>query len=750
MYHLRNACSQFRCSFLVGAILLTTTIVNAQDKKITFDQHVKPIFQQRCAACHNGSRQSGGLDVTNYTNLMQGGGSGQSIEPGDASSSYLYLLVTHEESPKMPPDGTKIPDSNLSTIAAWIDGGALENSGSIARSKPRIATSTTINVGVRPEQVAYPARMSLRPHHHAKSRGAITALATSPWAPITAVGATKQILLFDNRDAKFLGALPFQTGRANVLTFSRNGDLLLAAGGRHGLSGKVFVWDTNSTELAIELGEEVDTILAADISADHRLIAAGGPQKILRVYSSQSRELTYEIKKHTEWITALSFSPDGVLLASGDRNGGLHIWEADTGNEYLTLGGHGRAITDFSWRGDANVLASTSDDGTIKLWEMEQGRQIKSWSAHKNGSNSVHFNRKGELVSVGRDTEVKLWKQDGKLIRQFKGLGEFGIRARYCDESDRLIATDFAGFVHQFDSASGKRIGELPTSPERLESQLNKSRSQHAKLSSELVNLETKSTDNSRQLQLLQQQLAVKTANRDSTSEQIKKLQSDQSDTSQKLQSVSTARVNWQAQLENANKSLPAVIHASASALAAAEQIPADKELREIAERLKEKEASIKSQIEKLDEQITQSIAEYDSLDSNLFDIQSQIESQSAGLAQSNESIQKLNEKIVPHANQKTELEQKLDRLRKQVSAAETEVKFWENEIEFDVQLVKQKAALQACREQISNRQSELDAAKQALADAQSAYDAKRTKLTQTKQQLENQKARLEKLRSRN
>jgi mono/diheme cytochrome c family protein len=52
------------------------------EEKITFDDHIQPIFRQKCASCHNPDRKSSGLDLTSYTNLMQGGSSGDVIDPG--------------------------------------------------------------------------------------------------------------------------------------------------------------------------------------------------------------------------------------------------------------------------------------------------------------------------------------------------------------------------------------------------------------------------------------------------------------------------------------------------------------------------------------------------------------------------------------------------------------------------------------------------------------------------------------------
>ena len=107
------------------------TTARAQDA-VTFDDNVLPVLRQRCGSCHNPDKKAGGLDVTTYTGLMAGGGSGGSIEPGDAGASYLYKLVTQEDEPKMPPDSPPIPEEERAVLKRWIDGGVLENKGSKA------------------------------------------------------------------------------------------------------------------------------------------------------------------------------------------------------------------------------------------------------------------------------------------------------------------------------------------------------------------------------------------------------------------------------------------------------------------------------------------------------------------------------------------------------------------------------------------------------------------------------------------
>ena len=738
-------------SWIAASLVLLCILVsssNAQDK-VTFDDHIKPIFLQRCGTCHNGSKKSGGLDLTNYTNLMQGGSSGESLEAGDAGSSYLYLLVTHEETPVMPPDGTKIPDAQIAKIETWINAGALENRGSVAKNKKKISAGAAINVGVRPAHVAFPWRMSLQPHFQPGNGGVITAMAISPWAPIAALGGARQILLYDNTNLQFLGALPFDDGRANVLKFSLNGQLLLAAGGRQGLLGRLKIWDVETTELITEFGEEIDTILAADISADHYLVAFGGPQRMLRVYAVDTEKLVYEIKKHTDWVTAISFSPDGVLLASGDRNGGVHVWEAETGNEYLTLAGHGSRVTGISWRGDANVLATCSDDGTIKLWEMERGAQIKSWTAHGRGVNSVDFNRDGQLVSAGRDANAKLWDQAGKLVRQFGGLSEFGVALQFCNESKRVVVADFEGIVRVFNALDGKELGQFPTVRKTLEQELQQTNSELAVIVEQSKPVEAQLAKVGKRLQTLQEQLEHVIANRNSTTQTLQTLQIKVDQTNEALVSERKSQEIWQAELSESEESLPTLAQAAQSARDAADKLPSDAELEELATKMRQKYDSIKVRIESLGNQLNQSLANEESLTSLLSVTRSKIDNQSGALAESNESIQSLNAEIEPVSKQKSDLDSELGNLNRQIEVLQNQVKFWKSEIDFDTMLAAKQAELQAAEQLVNEKEVTLHKAQLVLDQAQADHDAKLSDRDQSLGEVQEREAELKNLRSR-
>ena len=123
-------------TFVLFCALTAGTSLWAQAKgKITYDDHILPLFREKCLGCHNQDDAKGGLSLSSYAAMMEGGSSGKILEPGDAEGSRLYLLVTHKEKPIMPPRSEKLPAASLKLIESWLVGGALENKSSKAKIK---------------------------------------------------------------------------------------------------------------------------------------------------------------------------------------------------------------------------------------------------------------------------------------------------------------------------------------------------------------------------------------------------------------------------------------------------------------------------------------------------------------------------------------------------------------------------------------------------------------------------------------
>lgn len=465
-----------RSRLLIPSLLLAITVPAAAQDKVTYQDHVLPIFRNACLNCHNPDKKKAGLDLSSYSGAMTGSENGKVIEPGDNEGSQLYRLVARTEEPFMPPKGDKLPDKDLELIKKWINGGVLENSGSqaVASNKPKVDLKVATSTSGKPDgPPPMPGTLVLEPAVKAQRAGQLLSLAASPWAPLVALGGQKQVLLYSTETCELLGVLPFPEGTPHVLKFSRSGKLLLAGGGIDAKIGRVVLFDVTTGNRVTELGDEFDVVLAADISPDQTHVVIGGPGKVVKVLSTASGATVKSIKKHTDWVTALAYSPDGVLFASGDRNGGLFVWEGATGGAFYTLNGHKSAITAVSFRGDSNVLASASEDGTVKLWDMASGNEVKSWNAHGGGVRSVHFTHDGRLATSGRDRLVRLWKPDGAGIRQLDpAFDDIALQAAFDHDGKRAVGGDWTGKVRVWTVEDGKPVGELTSNPPTLAERL--------------------------------------------------------------------------------------------------------------------------------------------------------------------------------------------------------------------------------------------------------------------------------------
>lgn len=112
---------RFGICFAVAWWTLSFVRVDASDK--SFGKRVAAILSERCAACHNPNKRSGGLDVTSREALLKGGDGGPAIVPRRAEESGLLDMVGGAE-PEMPKNAKPLSAHERTALRDWIQGGA--------------------------------------------------------------------------------------------------------------------------------------------------------------------------------------------------------------------------------------------------------------------------------------------------------------------------------------------------------------------------------------------------------------------------------------------------------------------------------------------------------------------------------------------------------------------------------------------------------------------------------------------------
>ena len=455
-----------RLALALGLLAVLGVPVQGADK-VTYQDHVLPILRNKCLKCHNPDKQKADLNMSTFQSLLKGSGNGSIVEGGDPDNSLMFKVVNHLEEPTMPPND-KLPDAELALIGKWISGGLLENSGSkaIASNKPKVEMTVSSEFMGKPEgPPPMPVEaFALDPYVRTERTSVSTALAVSPWSPLVAIGGQHQVLLYNTDTLRLEGVVPYPEGYPFDVKFSANGKLLIIGGGRSANMGQSVVWDITTGARILSVGEDYDSVQATDLSPDQQFIAHGGPDRLVRIFSTSSGALMHKIKKHTEWVTAVRFSPNGRYVATGDRNGGVEVWETQPGSPICTLNGHKDRITGIEWA-NTNILVTVSEDGNAKFWNTDEVREIKNWGAHGGGALSLARTQDGFLVTCGRDRKAVLWDANGGKKKEFTFPGDLPSRAVPSHDAKRVIGTDWVGNVYVWNAEDGKEVGQLSLNP---------------------------------------------------------------------------------------------------------------------------------------------------------------------------------------------------------------------------------------------------------------------------------------------
>lgn len=99
-----------------------------QTPRISFEKHIKPIFEQNCISCHNEKKHKGGVDMSTESDALTSGENGPSIVPFDLKHSlgYTSIILPADDDNIMPPkkSGPPLKKDEIQMVKAWIEQGA--------------------------------------------------------------------------------------------------------------------------------------------------------------------------------------------------------------------------------------------------------------------------------------------------------------------------------------------------------------------------------------------------------------------------------------------------------------------------------------------------------------------------------------------------------------------------------------------------------------------------------------------------
>ncbi len=382
--------------WVLGLVLVLIAATASGADVPDFNSQVLPVFRKYCNGCHNAKEAEGGLVLEDFARAMKGGETGSTIVASKSGDSRLWKLVTAQDESRMPPKDQKAPGpEELAILKAWIDGGAKPPTGGLA------ATGlVTPKIGLR-----------------GTAREPVTALAAAPNGRWIARARPHSVEILNAADQMVVRSLVGHTGQINDVSFSLDSQWLVVAAGETGLSGEATLWKTDDWSRGPVFQGHRDSIYAARISPDAKLLATASYDRDVLIWDVSSAKIVQTMAGHNDAVYGLSFSPSGKLLAtaSGDRT--VKLWDVASGQRLDTFSQPAKDQHTVAFSPDGQFVAAGGVDFRLRVWQISDTAKegtnpiLYARFAHEGPILKVVFSPDGRLLATSsEDRLIKLWE----------------------------------------------------------------------------------------------------------------------------------------------------------------------------------------------------------------------------------------------------------------------------------------------------------------------------------------------------
>ena len=145
------------------------------------------------------------------------------------------------------------------------------------------------------------------------------------------------------------------------------------------------------------------------MSPDGKVVVTAGDDGVVRVWHLEPGVEHQAFSAHALPVTRVAVGAGGRTVYSGDQSGLVVMTDLKTGRA-TSLQGHDGTIHSIAVSHDGRLFASSAQDGTIRVWQAGAGEpRSVVLRGHASTPTYIDFLPDGRLVSLGNDTEVRVW-----------------------------------------------------------------------------------------------------------------------------------------------------------------------------------------------------------------------------------------------------------------------------------------------------------------------------------------------------
>jgi WD40 repeat protein len=485
------AMSHYRCCFCIlctavglvaAALFLTPRSSGAAEppkpkRPISFVNDVAPILKENCFACHDAKKRKGKFDMTTFEGLNKGGSKGDAITPGKPDDSVLVDMITAKDAARMPPrdSGDALPVDKIAVIQQWIKEGAKLDGALDPKADLLRELRVRWQPPTPPAVYQYPVT--------------INALTFTADGKKLIVGGYHELTVWDIGQAKLEKRIYTRMERAYAMTSLADGKLAVA-GGRPGQEGDVRIYNlqggtpkmtngvaildgvNDKSVMLKELVETDDAVLCLAASADGKKLAAGGCDRLVRVWDLSggyaNAKLEQAIENHADWVFGVTFTQDGKHLLTASRDKTAKVWDLTTKESILTFPDHQNGVYGVAVKPDGKVGVSVGEDNQVRFFNaVAEGKQIRVAGGHGKPVFKVIYHTKLPLLlTCSADQTVRVWNPDnGSAVRTLSGHTDWVFALALSDDGALAASGSWNGEVKVWKIADGSIVKAFNASP---------------------------------------------------------------------------------------------------------------------------------------------------------------------------------------------------------------------------------------------------------------------------------------------
>ncbi|KDE04039.1 hypothetical protein MVLG_05540 [Microbotryum lychnidis-dioicae p1A1 Lamole] len=202
-----------------------------------------------------------------------------------------------------------------------------------------------------------------------------------------------------------------------------------------------------------QIGKHTDYVRCLTSARDAGWVASGGFDRKINLWDlGEGREKPIIDLTPPASIYSLSSTPSGSLLAAGTPERVVRIWDPRSRSQVAQLGGHTDNVRAVLLAEEGKWLLSASSDATVKLWSLAAQKCLHTFSHHSESVWSLFSQHASLEIFYSGDRVGNLCKIDLQGTGE-PGEGECVLLARdYCEDEPRPGSQSISQIVAQDDA----------------------------------------------------------------------------------------------------------------------------------------------------------------------------------------------------------------------------------------------------------------------------------------------------------